>query len=182
MALNTVDTELLNTFSYHDMTSCHKEERLTSCHSHVVSCHDKGHDVLQRHSCHEQSTDKSYKQLSKEDWTYLVGVLETWRVFNPRSVVKRYGALNCWEAMIRTKDFSPRVPGAYFTKVVRQITGMNGKLQEVKKQQKETISAIEAFNDFKSARTYLLSITDADLKNPDVADNVEKIRRKWNLG
>lgn len=182
MALNAVNAELLNSVCNHDMSSCHKEDSLTSCHSHVLSCHDQGHEVIQRYSCHESGTEENYKQLSKSDWNYLVSVLESWRVFNPRSVIKRYGALNCWDAMIRTKDFTPRVPGAYFTKVIRQITGMNGKLQEVKKQQEKTVSAIEAFRDFKAARMYLSSLTDRDLENHETLMNVEKLKRKWNLG
>ena len=177
MALNAVNTESLNSACYHDMRSCLREESLISCHSHGLSSHDQGHDVTPIDSCHE-----NYRQLSKNDWNYLVSVLESWRVYNPRSVIKRYGALNCWEAMVRTKDFTPRIPGAYFTKVIRQITGMNGKLQEVKKQQERTVSAIEAFRDFNSARMYLSSITDKDLENHEILMNVEKLKQKWNLG
>ena len=59
---------------------------------------------------------------------------------------------------------------------------MNGKLQEVKKQQEKTVSAIEAFRDFKAARMYLSSLTDRDLENHETLMNVEKLKRKWNLG
>lgn len=182
MALNAVKEEILNFACYHDMESCHKEEGLTSCHTHGLSCHDQSHEVTQRYSCHEPGTDENYRQLSKSDWQYLVGILESWRVYNPRAVIKRYGALNCWEAMIRTKDFTPRVPGAYFTKVIRQITGMNGKLQELKLERKKTVSVIEAFNDYKAAREYLNSITDKDLQNPEIAMNVQKLKMKYNFG
>lgn len=182
MALNAVREEILGTACYHDMKSCHREESLTSCHTHGLSCHDQSHEVTQRYSCHEPGVEENYKQLSKNDWQYLVSILESWRVYNPRAVIKRYGALNCWDAMIRTKDFTPRVPGAYFTKVIRQITGMNGKLQELRLEQKKTVSVIEAFNDYKAAKAYLNSITDEDLKNPEVAINVQKLKMKYNFG
>lgn len=184
MALNAAlsnDLEKIDTSCYHDMLSCHIEESLTSCHSHG-SCHDQGHEGITNYSCHEQGEVENYKKLSKDDWNYLVSVLESWRVYNPRSVIKRYGALNAWEAMVRTKDFTPRVPGAYFTKVIRSLTGMNGKLQELKEQEKKRISLIEAFNDYKAARIYLNSISDEDLKNPEIALNVNKLKDKWNFG
>lgn len=185
MALNVVltgdYTKNSTSACYHDMSSCHIEESLTSCHSHG-SCHDQGHEVLQTFSCHENHEKENYKKLSKEDWNYLVSVLESWRVYNPRSVIKRYGALNAWEAMVRTKDFTPRVPGAYFTKVIRSLTGMNGKLQELKEQEQKRVSLIEAFNDYKAARVFLNAITDEDLRNPEIAVNVNKLKEKWNFG
>lgn len=184
MALNAVVSrglKKIDSTCYHDMLSCHIEESLTSCHSHG-SCHDQGHEGIKRYSCHESDKVENYKKLSKEDWNYLVGVLESWRVYNPRSVIKRYGALNAWEAMIRTKDFTPRVPGAYFTKVIRSLTGMNGKLQELKEKEKKRVSLIEAFNDYKAARVYLNSISDEDLRNPEIALNVNKLKDKWNFG
>ena len=51
-----------------------------------------------------------------------------------------------------------------------------------KKQQEKTVSAIEAFRDFKAARMYLSSLTDRDLENHETLMNVEKLKRKWNLG
>lgn len=184
MALNAVVSnglEKIDVSCYHDMLSCHIEEDLTSCHSHV-SCHDQDHESITRYSCHEQDEVENYKKLSKDDWNYLVSVLESWRVYNPRSVIKRYGALNAWEAMVRTKDFTPRVPGAYFTKVIRSLTGMNGKLQELREQEQKRVSLIEAFNSYKAARAYLNSISDDDLANPEIAINVNKLKEKWNFG
>jgi len=181
MAANSTTESFLDGSCYHVMSSCHKEKDLSSCHSHVVSCHDRSHEVTQRYSCHEEGTEENYKQLSKSDWNYLVEILEGWRVFNPRSVIKRYGALNTWEAMIRTKDFTPRIPGAYFTKVVRQISGKKGKLQEVRAQEKARVTAIEAFKDYKAARVYLDQITDEDLRNPETVINVNKLKMKFNF-
>jgi len=169
---------LLEDYFDHDL-SCHEIEDLSSCHdSHVMkSCHE----VISSKSCHDHG-----KMLSKSDWYYLVSILEQWRVYNPRTVIKHYGPLKCWEAMLRTKDFRPRIPGAYFTKVVRQLTGLNGKLQEngvqdIRKYQ-NAIKMVEEVNDYKTARAYLCSLTDEDLKNPEVVELKEKIMREYNFG
>lgn len=96
-----------------------------------ISCHEICHDSLCHESinsliCHDSALTKTevlkkQEKLSKDDWWYLVEVLEKWRVYNPRAIITKYGAMNCWEAMIRTKENRPRVHGAYFTKVVRSL-------------------------------------------------------------
>lgn len=170
------DGEILIEDYIHDI-SCPKNEDVSSCHdSHVMeSCHE----IMSSKSCHDG-------KISKEDWFYLVGVLEKWRVYNPRTVIKHYGGRNCWEAMIRTKDFRPRTPGAYFTKVVRKLTGLNGKLQEngiqdIRKYQ-NAIKSVEEIKDYKTAREYICSLTDDDLKNPEVVNLKDEIMRKYNFG
>lgn len=110
--------------------SCRKKGNLPSCHDHE-SCHDTCNEGINTLSCHDHVMFSKEKKLSLSDYNYLVNQLESWRVFAPRAVIKRYGALNAWEAMIRTKDFKARVPGAYFTKVIRSLTGMSGKSKEV---------------------------------------------------
>lgn len=103
---------------------------VSSYHEHVmISCHDLGHDSLCHESihsltCHDSEVNqakKSEAKLSKSDWWYLVNQLEQWRVFNPRAIISKYGPFNAWEAMVRTKENHPRIPGAYFTKVVRSL-------------------------------------------------------------
>lgn len=93
----------------HDMKSCHD------------TCNDLCHESIHSLTCHD-SVESKVQKLSKDDWWYLVQVLEKWRVYNPRAIITKYGPLNCWEAMTRTKENHPRIPGAYFTKVVRSIT------------------------------------------------------------
>lgn len=88
----------------HDMKSCYDNVMNT--------CHDKSISLI----CHD-----SKSKLSKNDWWYLVNTLEQWKVYNPRAIITKYGPFNCWEAMQRTKENHPRIPGAYFTKVVRNI-------------------------------------------------------------
>ena len=151
----------------HDMISCHESNYLKSCHD----------------SCHAN-------QLSKSDWFYLVSVLEGWRVFNPRSVIKHYGALNCWEAMIKTKDFTPRVPGAYFTKTVRQISGLCAKAQNFEKKSNSSVpenphinfSDEELFSDYKKASNFLCHLTKNDLRNPEIFKKSEELKKHWNFG
>lgn len=96
--------EQKKSFTNHDMISCHD------------TCNDLCHESLHSLTCHDSDV-----KLSKDNWWYLVQQLEKWRVFNPRAIITKYGPLNAWEAMLRTKDNHPRVPGAYFTKVVRSL-------------------------------------------------------------
>lgn len=85
-----------------------------------LSLHEmKGNDL-----CNEGNNPlicNDSKKLEKSDWWYLVQTLEKWHVFKPRAIITKYGAFNCWEAMQLTKENRPRVPGAYFTKVVRSL-------------------------------------------------------------
>lgn len=98
---------------------------MKSCHD---TCNDLCHESIHSLTCHDSKREtkkvieaKPEAKLSKNDWWYLVNQLEQWRVFNPRAIITKYGPFNAWEAMIRTKENSPRVPGAYFTKVVRSL-------------------------------------------------------------
>ena len=108
---------IVSSYHEHDMISCHD------------TCNDLCHESIHSLTCHD-SEQKEQKiktkkaeqaKLSKSDWWYLVQQLEQWRVFNPRAIITKYGPFNAWEAMVRTKENSPRVPGAYFTKVVRSL-------------------------------------------------------------
>ena len=99
----------------HDMTSCHEYHSLVSCH-----------DISSR------------QNISKDDYKFLVSVLESWRVFYPKAQIKKFGAKNCYEAMQRTKAFNPRVPGAYFLTIVRDIVNnADSKMKELQEQQPE---------------------------------------------
>jgi len=161
----------------HDV-SCLEKIDLSSCH---VSCHDSCNEGITTLSCHDHVMYDVKKKLPMSDYNYLVNQLEAWRVFAPRAVIKRYGALNAWEAMNRTKDFKARIPGAYFTKVIRSLTGMNGKLQAAKKAEQESVSLIDAFKDYKNAMKYLNSITGKDLEDPQTAMNVNNLKIKFNF-
>lgn len=103
----------VSSYHEHDMISCHDLSHDSLCHEsiHSLTCHDS--EVKQ--------AKKSEAKLSKSDWWYLVNQLEQWRVFNPRAIISKYGPFNAWEAMVRTKENHPRIPGAYFTKVVRSL-------------------------------------------------------------
>ena len=82
------------------------------------SYHDN-HDMIGHDVCHE-GNNTSLKvschegQLSKSDWWYLVNQLEQWRVFNPRSVIKK-NPIIAWRVMNLCKDPQVRIKGAYFT-------------------------------------------------------------------
>lgn len=115
----------------HDMTSCHEYHSFVSCH------------------------DMSFNQnISKDDYKFLVSVLESWRVFYPKAQIKKFGAKNCYEAMQRTKAFNPRVPGAYFLTIVRDIVNnADSKMKELREQQpaepKQEIQPVTKCHDLK---------------------------------
>lgn len=113
---------------------------------HVMICHDTCYDVchegINTHViCHDsevsEKTGKFKNQLttncsqpvtdcheldggrlSKDEWWFLVDTLESWRVFNPRAIVKKNPAA-AWRCMNLCKDRNVRVKGAYFTACFR---------------------------------------------------------------
>ena len=91
--------------------------------NHVMTCHDTSHEGINiPFTCYdsEQVNQKSVQvsdqvnRISKEEWQFLVDTLESWRVFNPRAIVKKNPAA-AWKCMNLCKDKGVRVPGAYFT-------------------------------------------------------------------
>lgn len=91
-----------------------QNENLNSYHDHDMIGHDVCHEgnTSLMVSCHEN-------ELSKSDWWYLVNQLEQWRVFNPRSVIKRNPVI-AWRVMNLCKDPNVRIKGAYFTTCFRR--------------------------------------------------------------
>ena len=81
-------------------------------------CHEGKNTLICHDSCHEELSGNSGK-LNKSDWFYLVETLEKWRVFNPRSVIKRNPVI-AWKVMNLCKDPSVRIKGAYFTTCFRR--------------------------------------------------------------
>lgn len=91
-------------------------------YDHDMICHDVCHDVCHDGInnpiiCHD-STETKENRISKDEWFYLVDTLESWRVFNPRAIVKKNPAA-AWRCMNLCKDRNVRVPGAYFTACFR---------------------------------------------------------------
>ncbi len=78
-------------------------------------CNDTCYDNTSTTCNHDMSESfGNSERLSKTDWWYLVNTLESWRVFSPRSVVKKNPQL-AWRIMNICKDAHIRVKGAYFT-------------------------------------------------------------------
>lgn len=96
-------------------------------YDHDMSCHDTCYEGINTHViCHDsdQVNQKSAQvseqvnRISKDEWFYLVDTLESWRVFNPRAIIKKNPAA-AWKCMNLCKDRNVRVPGAYFTACFR---------------------------------------------------------------
>lgn len=96
--------------------------------NHVMTCYELCHEGINTHViCHDSNDEKpllNSLQLEKEgrlnihEWWYLVDTLESWRVFNPRAVVKK-DPVAAWKCMNLCKDRNVRVKGAYFTACFR---------------------------------------------------------------
>lgn len=91
-------------------------ENVNSYHEHDMISHELCHEGINTPICNESCHEK---QLDKSDWWYLVNQLEQWRVFNPRSVIKRNPVL-AYKIMNLCKDPNVRVKGAYFTTCFRR--------------------------------------------------------------
>lgn len=99
--------------------------------NHVMICHDTCHQICHEGintpiTCHDSNEmyeknvqlKEEENRLNKSDWYYLVQTLESWRVFNPRAIIKKNPAA-AWKCMNLCKDKGVRVPGAYFTACFR---------------------------------------------------------------
>lgn len=118
-----------NALTTHDMI-CHEHDH-ELCHEGINThsiCHDSGilykqslvSECVANDSECEISDSNERKEfqdnrLSKDEWWYLVNTLDSWRVFNPRAVIKKNPVL-AWHCMNLCKDNNVRVPGAYFTR------------------------------------------------------------------
>lgn len=90
-----------------------------SYHEHDMISHELCHEGNNTLICHDSCHEEEQQQLNKSDWWYLVNQLEQWRVYNPRSVVKKNPVI-AWKVMCLCKDPNVRVKGAYFTTCFRR--------------------------------------------------------------
>lgn len=91
-----------------------QNDHVMICHD---TCYDTCHEGINTHViCHDSEENKN--RINKADWYYLVQTLESWRVFNPRAIVKKNPAA-AWRCMNICKDRNVRVKGAYFTACFR---------------------------------------------------------------
>ena len=157
------------------------------------------HDLMKEMKNHDISHDISSinkGMISKNDYFYLVDILTNWRVFYPKAQIKKYGARNCWEAMIRTKASNARVKGAYFTTTVRSLVN-EGTVSENKPIENEkhinypndtktppkTHSSLRKIENWQQARQYLCDYYDGKIeKNDEVIDFVNHLRKQYNFG
>lgn len=86
--------------------------------NHVMTCYEIGHEGINTHVICHDSNETPQNRISKDEWYYLVDTLESWRVFNPRAVVKK-DPVAAWKCMNLCKDKNVRVKGAYFTACLR---------------------------------------------------------------
>ena len=98
----------------------------TNNHDHDMISHDTCYEGYNPITCYDSN------RISKDEWQYLVDTLESWRVFNPRAIVKKNPAA-AWKVMNLCKDKGVRVKGAYFTACFRNELARAEFRKELKK-------------------------------------------------
>ena len=157
------------------------------------------HDMTYNASNKESISCTCYETINKKDYVRLLNQLEEWNVFAPKAIVKKYGVLTVQTAIEYTKATpNVRVPGAYFTYMVRQLKTQNveqaeNDLSEVKQEihtniPKETktsckLSQLPQIENWKDARDFLCNYYDGCYDNTDnVVNFVKEIKRRYNFG
>lgn len=87
-----------------------EKETIMSCHEHIMT----KEEVNKSSHVHVMS----WKELDKTSYVKLLTQLEMWGVYAPKALVKKYGAQKCYNAMEMTLHVKPRIPHAYFRKIV----------------------------------------------------------------
>lgn len=97
-----------------------REEMLRNEHNML---HSMSLSVNTKHSMlhNMQEKKESWKQLNKFEYATLLNQLDAWGVFASKAIVRKYGALVCWQAMKSAKMSNASNKGAYFTKVAREL-------------------------------------------------------------
>lgn len=130
-----------------------KKESFLNHDIHVMTyhgiCHDfsnnTNHDMV--HSVNNFSENVNNAKLSKDEWFYLTQILDSWRVYNARAVVKKNPVL-AWRIMTLCKDPQIRVKGAYFTACFRNELA---KIEEEKAKALRTAEAEKVLEEKKAA-------------------------------
>ena len=140
-----------------------------------------------------------YDMISKREYSKLLNQLQEWNVFAPKAIVKKYGVLTVQTAIEYTKATpNVRVPGAYFTYMVRQLKTQNveqieNDLSEVKQEIHTNIpnehkieykgSQLPQIENWQDARNFLCDYYKGAYEETDnVINFVSQVKRKYNFG
>jgi len=161
--------------------------------------------IINNMSCHDMPLKKEnmpctcYETINKRDYVLLLKQLEDWRVFAPKAIVKKYGVITVKTAIEYTKATkNVRVPGAYFTYMVRQLKkDLPQSTEKTSCPVKEEIhtnipkehkieykgSQLPQIDNWQDARKFLCDYLDgAYEKTNNVINFVEMIKKKYNFG
>lgn len=162
--------------------------------------------VINNIPCHDMLLKKEknipctcYDMISKREYSKLLNQLQEWNVFAPKAIVKKYGVLTVQTAIEYTKATpNVRVPGAYFTYMVRQLKPQKTEqpqsdLRAVKEeihtntQEEPKIeykgSELPQIENWQDARNFLCDYYDGAYEKTDnIINFVKDIRKKYNFG
>lgn len=156
------------------------------------------YDMSSKHAL-EKENKTCYDMIDKQEYVRLLNQLDAWRVFAPRAIVKKYGVKTVQLAVEYTKATkNVRVPGAYFTYMVRQLKPQKTEqpqsdLREVKQEIHTNIpsehkieykgSQLPQIENWMDARKFLCDYYDGAYEKTDnVVNFVKDIRKKYNFG
>ena len=157
------------------------------------------HDMTYYASNKESISCTCYETISKRDYVRLLNQLDAWRVFAPKAIVKKYGVKTVQLAVEYTKATkNVRVPGAYFTYMVRQLKPQKTEqpqsdLRAVKQEIDTNIpneqktcykgTQLPQIENWQDARKFLCDYYEGEYEDTDnVISFVAEIKKKYNFG
>lgn len=162
--------------------------------------------IINNIPCHDMLLKKEknipctcYDMISKREYAKLLNQLQEWNVFAPKAIVKKYGVKTVQLAVEYTKATpNVRVPGAYFTYMVRQLKPQKTEqsqsdLRAVKQeihtntQEEHKIeyrgSELPQIENWMDARKFLCDYMDGAYEKTDnVLSFVNSLKKKYNFG
>ena len=168
-------------------------ENVSTVINHVM--HDMTYNASNKKAYHEPY----YETINKSDYVRLLNQLDAWNVYAPKALVKKYGVKTVQLAVEYTKSTpNVRVPGAYFTYMIRQLKTKN--IEPTQKPQTTENKVLDTnipkehkieykgtqlpqIENWRDARKFLCDYMDGCYDNTDnVINFVKEIKRRYNFG
>lgn len=164
-------------------------------------------NIIKQTTCYNMTSNHAlnkenkacYDMIDKREYVKLLKQLEDWRVFAPKAIVKKYGVKTVQLAVEYTKATpNVRVPGAYFTYMVRQLKTQNSQaVEKPQSEEKEVLdtnipnehkieyrgSELPQVENWQDAREFLCDYMDGAYEKTDnIISFVNDIKRRYNFG
>lgn len=81
----------------------------------------ENHDMINNNYNHESCHEKPAQNVIHWNEERLKGLLDSWQVYYPEKELAKYGKSTVEEAVKRTISKKPRIPGAFYKTVIRNL-------------------------------------------------------------